>query len=861
MIAIAEQPPDPRAVRTVADFIHQLAALRALAGQPSYQALADRINQRRADAIGSSVRALPDRLARSTVADCFTRLNRRRLDYELVFEIIRVLGVTESQIDWWLQAWQAVFGPSDSAALVRVGRSLPDGINDFTGRTEEIAFLVGGSHRNGDEPPTTMVWAIEGMAGIGKTQLAIRAAHELLSQGWRAPIQLYVNLHGFDPEWPPAEPAAVLESCLRALGMHGNHIPLDLAGRTRAYRNLVRAGPALLVLDNAANDAQVRPLLPDNPSSLVFVTSRRRLDGLPDAHHLRLTSFSRAESLDLLSRTSGPGQVEAEPEAADRIAQACGDLPLAVSLVAHQIKARAGWTLTDHASRIEALRLEDGIRRALVLSYEHLSGTHQRVLRLLALHPGADFTVYAAAALGDTDVDTAQRHLDTLVTDHLLLEAEVHRYHLHDLVRAYAVERLLDEEPGASREAALTRLFDNYLGTAAMAMDLIAPHEKARRPAVAVPGTPTVSLADDASATGWLDSERHNLLATAIPSAYGDRPTHTVRLSATLWRYLDTGGHYADALTLHERAVTAARLQDDPAGEVRALTSLGNVHLRLSNYIAAAELYEQALDLSRDTGDRLGQANVLGNLGVVYVRIGSYEQATDRLGQALALYRETGNKLGQANSLGNLGFVSARRGRYEEALEYHRRALSLHCDVGNRVGEANALGNLGFVLARIHRYDQSTDHYQQALVLHAEIGDRAGQAETLTGLGVVCHRLGELERAIDYHRQALTLAEEIGDRESQAAASNGYGEAARAAGDPTGALSAHSRAHARATEIGDRMEQARAHEGLGHSYRDLDDYQLAGQQWQQALDLYTELGVPEADRVRAKLAELHEQTG
>ncbi|HEU5474698.1 MAG TPA: tetratricopeptide repeat protein [Actinophytocola sp.] len=757
----------------------------------------------------------------------------------------------------WRQALQVIGGEARAAAQIRVQDSLPQDLAAFTGRTAELDRLRQALRHSQQEGGAMVISAIAGMAGIGKTQLAIHAGH-LLTREMPFDRVLFVNLRGFhpDPAQPPADPAAVLDGFLRLLGVPGQQIPHHLPARTVAYRGRLAGTRTLIVLDNAANEDQVRPLLPETPGCLTLITSRRSLTALPAATHLAVDVFTADEAVTLLTRAAPDVPVGRDPHAPARIARRCGYLPLALGLVTGHIRSTPGWTLTDHADRLDERhhqrRLDTAVELALDLSYQHLSTDQQRLLRLAALHPGQDLDTYAAAALADTDLPTARTHLHHLCRDHLLQQGTPSRYTFHDLIRAYAIGRASDEDRPSERRAALTRLFDYYLATAAAAMDILHPAETHRRPRVTQTGTPTPDLTEPDTARTWLDTERPTLVAVAAHTATHGWPTHTTRLSTTLFRYLD-GGHFADALAIHGHARHAADHTNDPTGQARALTDIGAAHAQLGQSVPATEHLQQALHLYRQAADPAGQARALNNLGRVEARLGHYQPATDYYQRALTLYRQAGDRAGEANALNSVGDVEVKLGHYRSAANHYQQALTLVRQAGDRAGEAYALNGLGDVEVKLGRYQSATDYLQQALTLYRQLGNCAGEAWTLDSLGVLHLHLGQPTQATGYYQRALVIFREAGERDGEAYALNGLGEAAHNADRPTDALTHHTAAHTIAVDIGAPDQQARAHTGLGHAHHTLNHPAQARQHYQHALTLYTDLGTPDADHLRSYL--------
>ena len=833
--------PDPGTADTIDGLVERLRLLKVWAGDVSYETIKERINA----AWTAAGRPAGELARRSTVASAF-QPGRRRLNAELVIAVVQALHPDAGYAAQWRQALRVVGGEIEAASQVRVQDGLPEDLAGFTGRVGELDMLLAG---------TAELAAIDGMAGIGKTRLAVHAGH-LLVRAHTFDHVLFVDLRGFhpDPAQPPADPAAVLDGFLRLLGVPGQRIPHGLAARSAAYRERLAGRRALLLLDDAATAEQVRPLLPAAAGCRTLITSRRNLTELRPAVHLTVDVFGRDEAVAYLERAVPEVPAGPDPQAAARIARRCGHLPLALAVLAGHIRGIPGWTLSDHADRLDErhreLRLDTGVELALDLSYRRLPAAERRLLRRAALHPGQDLDAYAAAALAGIDVPAARAGLAALCADHLLQRRAAGRYTLHDLVRAYATTRGHDEDRPAERRAALTRLSEHYLATAGAAVRVLYPADAAALPPV--PGTggdPEVTEPD--TALRWLDAERHNLVAVAVHA----EPRHSIAVSRTLFRYLD-GGHFTDALTVHGHAERAARRSGDLLGEAHALTDAGVAHWRLGRPGAAADHFTQALTLFRRVDDPAAEARALMCLGIVEHHAGRYEPAAGHFDRVLVLQRRAGNRAGEARTLTNLGDVAARLGRYAEAADHYAQALILYRAAGDRSGEAGALDSLGYVEARAGRHGPAGEHLRQALTLFRQLGNLSGEASVLDSLGVLHTRLGRPVEAGDHHRRALALFRETGFRASEPWALNGLGEAAAAAGAPVEALTHHDAARAVAADIGDRDQQARAHTGLGRAHQALGDPALARRHYERALTIYTEVGDAEADRVRTHLAAL-----
>ncbi len=830
-------PPDPGQAHTLDDLVERLRLLKVWAGDPSYEWIKDRVNATWTVA----GRPAGDLAGKTTVVDCF-RTGRRRLNSDLVVAVVRALHPDVGYAAQWRQALQTIRRQTGAAMQVRVQGSLPPELTGFTGRTAELDRLHQALHHAQRDGRAVVISAIAGMAGIGKTQLAVHAGH-LLARDKPFDRVLFVNLRGFDPAMPPADPAAVLDGFLQLLGVPGYQIPHSLAGRAAAYRDRLAGTRTLVVLDNAADAEQVRPLLPANAGCPVLVTSRRSLTALHPATHVTVDVFTPDEAVAFLAGAAPRVPVGADPDAPNRIAHRCGHLPLALSLIGAHMRATPGWTLTDHADRLDERhrdrRLDTAVELALDVSYRHLPADQRHLLRLAALHPGPDLDSYAAAALAGTDLSTARTLLRRLHQDHLLQPATPGRYTFHDLVRAYAAGRATDEDSPPARRAALGRLFDFHLATSAAAMDSLYPAETHRRPRVPVPGTPMPALTDPAAALAWLDLERPSLVAVAGHAAIHGWPTHTTRLSTTLFRYLN-GGHHTDALTIHGHAHQVVRHGDDPITHAHVLINLGGTYSLLGRYGPAVEHLQRALSLARQAGDPFSQARALTNLGNIEGRQGRYQRSADHHEQTLPLYRQLGDRASEARALGNLGATKTLLGEHRPAANHLQRALVLFRETGDHVGEAWVLNILGDVETRLGQYGPADDHLQRALTLARRSGHRTAEGWTLDSLGTLRARCGQPAQAAEYYRQALATFRETGEPDGEAATLNSLGEAAH----PTEAVTHHTAALTIAVDIGDREQQARAHTGLSRAHHALGNPTQARHHYQQALTLYTSLGLP-----------------
>jgi DNA-binding SARP family transcriptional activator/tetratricopeptide (TPR) repeat protein len=713
--------------------------------------------------------------------------------------------------------------PPDTRPAPVVPRELAGPVAQFVGRAAELAELTGMLEMaSAERPRTLVVSAISGMAGVGKTALALQWAHQVAD---RFPDgQLHVNLRGYDPGEPmPA--ADALAGFLRSLGVAERDIPAETAERAARYRSMLAGRRMLIVIDNAGDVEQVRPLLPGSPSCAAVVTSRDALAGLvarDGARRLDLGLLPPAEAIGLLRALIG-ARVDAESEAAARLARYCARLPLALRVAAERAAASPGVSLADVTSELadqqDRLDLLDAagdglsaVRAVFSWSVRHLDDETARAFRLLGLHPGADFNAYAVAALADSTLRQARWLLDRLARAHLIQAAGTGRYGMHDLLRAYAADQADNQDSERARRAALTRLFDHYLAAAALAAATLF-RDDPDQPAIPEPAGPVPPVASPAAALAWLEAERSTLIAVAAHAADHGWPGHAIGLGATIFRYLDVG-HFAVAAAVHSHARRAAAQAGDRTAEAAALTMLGTAEAAQGRFRQATSHLEQALALCREGGDRIGEARALGNLGMADFCQGRYQQAARCHRRALAIYLEVGDQAGEARELHHLGVVDLRQDRYEEAAAHLQRSLALFRGVGIGSGEAFVLGALGELKLRQRRYVEAADQLRRSLALGLETGSRLCQAQALACLGISELRQGRRRQAIGHLRQSLALHSQAGNSSGQAEALNGLGEAFLAASQVGQASARHAAALALAIQCGDKREEARARSGL-----------------------------------------------
>jgi tetratricopeptide (TPR) repeat protein/transcriptional regulator with XRE-family HTH domain len=747
-------------------------------------------------------------------------------------------------------ALPAASAGGERPARPRPPRLLPPAVADFTGRHQQVATLLELLDRSEPHVATgrseaTALLVISGSAGVGKTALAVHAAHLL---GDRFPDgHLFVNLRGYDPAGP-LEPARALAGLLYGLGVAPEQIPVEVEEAGGLYRTLLADRRVLVLLDNARSAEQVRPLLPASPGSLVLVTSRDRLTGLAardGARRLPLGVLAPAEAAELLARLLGRDRVRVEPDAAADLARACAFLPLALRVAAANLADQPGRSIAEYAGQLQAgnrmaLLAVDGdpasaVHAAFDLSYQGLDPDARWLFGLLGLVPGPDLTAEAAAALAGLTFEHARRLLGRLAAAHLVDEHLPNRFAFHDLLRDYAADRARRDCGDVDRAAAIGRLLGWYLATTDAARGLLYPARVGLEPPAGDPRLSPAVFGNEQEALAWLDRERANLLAAIHHAAADGPPAMAWLLADALRGYFAARRFNADWEAAARSGLAAATDGNRPAAQAAMHLSLGDLHQSVGRYREAIAQYTAALGQARRAGWVRIQAAILGNLGCVHTNLGQLEQAARYHTAAQALNRQAGRQGWQAINLGNLGIVNAELGRLLQAVDNHTSALAAYQEIGSRDDEAAARSSLGTALRQLGYLDDARDQLTRALLLNRTVGDRHGEAVNLNDLAAIHCEAGRYAEALDLANAALALARDIDDRDSEALVSNTLAAIQRSLGEPSGAMS-HSRDALRlAREVGFRHPEVVALLGLAAAHRHLGQLQRARARAEQAL--------------------------
>jgi tetratricopeptide (TPR) repeat protein/transcriptional regulator with XRE-family HTH domain len=662
-----------------------------------------------------------------------------------------------------------------SAALTRlaqlVPRQMPANVPYFAGRTSELSVLA--THlRPAPGAPGPRVAAITGTAGVGKTALALHWAYgaaERFADG-----QLYVNLRGFDPSGNPVTPAEAIRGFLVGFGIPDERIPANPQALAALYRTVLADRQLLLVLDNAYDAAQVRPLLPGSPTCRVVVTSRNQLAGLAVTAGARLISLGMltpGEARQTLALRLGDRRLDTDPKAVTTLLTLTARLPLALAIVAARCAARQAFPLGSLAvglaearSRLDNLDAGDAetsVRAAFSWSFQNLTGQAARMFRLLGLHPGPDVTARAAASLAGLPCEQAEKALAELTTASMLTEHVPGRYSFHDLLREYAAEqcRLTDNE--AERHAATRRMLDHYLVTAYEADQLLSPIRRPLTIAPSNPGTVPERHRGLEQAMGWLQAEHKVLVASIGRAASAGFDTHAWQLAYATATFFDRQGHWDDLSATQQVAIAAAERAADLDGRAAAHRSLADACTQLGLGDDARRNLERALDLYRQLGDLDGQGRVELDLNRAISSQGEYGNALVHAHEALRLFEATGHRAGQAHALNAIGYMHAQLGDCEQGLRRCLEALELFRDLGDRSGEAATWDSVGWAHHRLGDHDAATACIERALELFRELGDRYFQAQILDHLGDARRAAGHPRAAEDAYGEALVILNDL----------------------------------------------------------------------------------------------------
>lgn len=669
-------------------------------------------------------------------------------------------------LDLTTPAQDATLG--DALNIVYAPAELPADTRAFTARDVELAWLD--KALTTADAGTPAIVAIGGPGGIGKSALAVHLAHAVADRYTDG--VLYIDLHGATDGLRPLSPLEALGRLLRSLGLDGSAVPTTVDEAAARYRSLTSARNVLIILDNALDSRQVRPLIPAGSGCAVVITSRQVLTSIDGASQLNLPGLDPSESTALLARIAGPGRVHAEPEAAERIVRLCGGLPLALRIAAARLAARPDWTLSyladrlaDATRRLDTLEHADlAVRACIAVSLRHLQEEPAgqdaaHLFALLGLLDTPTHTPAATAALADRPERMVADALDRLLDARLLESAGPGRYRMHDLVRLYAREQADDIAQENDRVAATRRALHHYLATSRAASLLLDPTSSIVRDLCA--DQPGLRLDTPQEAIDWIELERDNLIAAARQATrHIDDPGTVEALAASLNRPFSHRGWLADLTEIHHHALHVAARTGDWAGQARGHNHLGLIHKNQGRFEAAVEHFERALACWDRAGLPLRKAGALHNLGTTYGKLGRFDDALATQDEATAAATASGLRDYQAMILNGRAAVLIRMGRLDDAIEASRRSLEIWAEFDNPYGEGTATDTLAGAYRRAGRLVEAEAGYRRAAHLHQKAGARALEADTLWGLGDTLYDLGRQDEARQrWHQSARILCD------------------------------------------------------------------------------------------------------
>jgi len=772
--------------------------------------------------------------------------------------------------------------------------TLPPESAEFVGRDDELNLLTG---HQGDG---TRVCVIEGMPGVGKTSLAIRAARQVAGQ--YPDGMFYLNFHTHDPATPALDSAEALYRLLTMLNVPPAQIPDAVGERAALWRAQLSRRRAIVILDDAARHDQIRALLPTTGRSLILITTRRRLPDLDVRRVLTLGVLSLDDAVKLFNKIAGAADSgSAEGDEVETAVALCGRLPLAIELAAGRLGRGGKVDLADLVQELSQSPTRLGghspsnqqVMSAFELSYRSLEPDHQRFFRRLGMNPCPDVSLHAAAALGDGTLAEAEKALSALLDHHLLVRAPAGQFRFHDLIRGYAAARAVDEDQSSERRQAVARLLDYYLYTADKADRVLHPFRYRIEVSVSYPPAVTPTLGTEEDAAAWLDLEWRNIMQAARHAGQHEWKRRCADLTHVLAGFVEIKGYWHEAIAAHTLALQASRDLADQARTARACLELSVVNQQVGRGDATMSLAEEAVSIYQSLGDQRGLAEALDHIGLTHQRagrarealayfdeartlygsaedtngmantlshsaiaswhLGRYSDSLDSLQETLSLYRSVGDKRGEAKALTNLGKMQLHSGYHRDALESFQDSLVIFGQIGGTQNQAILYHNIGSVYYYKGSYEKGLSAFRKALAMYRDLGDLPNEAQVLDAIGAIYQAAECFDEALIHYEKARLIAEEIGDIAEQVVTLRGIADIQRGSGRFGEAFDYYNTALRLAREIGDPYEEAKTLEGIAEATLSTQKPFAARIIFRQALDIFERLGVPEAESARIRM--------
>jgi tetratricopeptide (TPR) repeat protein len=776
--------------------------------------------------------------------------------------------------------------------LARLPETLPPQTAEFVGRSEELAQLASGLGQ------TPRVLVIEGTPGVGKSAFAVQAARMVADH--YPDGMLYLNLESHHPGSASLDSAAALHRLLEMIGVPASQVPEAFGDRAALWHAQLSRRRAVVILDDAASQDQVRPLVPAAGRCLILITARRGLPGLDGARALTLDALSPEEAVTLFTRIAGPGTARDEDEISTAV-RLCGRLPLAIQLTAGRLARDYPRKLADLVGELSQTPAPlDGpgeanpeVMSAVDLSYRGLDPCHQRLFRQLGINPCTYVSPHGAAAMSGCTLEEAEKALTALLDQHLVIRTAAGQYRFHDLIREFAVARADHEDRPVEQRMAVSRLLNYYLCTADKADRLLHPFRHRMKVSVTDPPAVCPALRSHDDASTWLDLEWRNVLLAAQHAGRHEWNRQCADLIHVLAGFVEIGGYWDEAIAAHTLALQACRDLGDRARVAQASLELSGVSLQTGRQEAAIALAEEAAAIYRLQADQRGLGGALDQIGLVNQRAGRSREALAYFREAGTLYSEAGDPHGMASTLSHAGIACWHLGHYPDAMRHLRDALSLYRDGGDPRGEAKTLNNLGKIqlhcgchrealdsfhssleifstiggaqnqailyhnIGNVYGYQGSHQNalaaYRRALAIYRGLGDLPDEANVLNDIGAIYQRAESSDEALIYYQKSRSIAEEIGNLSEQVIALRGIADVQRASGRYSGALDDYYSALTLARDIGDPYQEAKILEGIAETTLSTREPDAARIVFRQALDIFERLGVPEAELARIRL--------
>ncbi|NJM74411.1 MAG: tetratricopeptide repeat protein [Acaryochloridaceae cyanobacterium RU_4_10] len=727
---------------------------------------------------------------------------------------------------------------------------LPADVSDFTGRKNEIESIL--EHLKRGE--TVAISAVAGMPGVGKSALAIHVAHQLAAAEF-PDVQLYIDLRGADGN--ALEPTDVLAQWLRAFGLDESAMPQNLRERSSVFRSQLSGKRAIVVLDNARDESQVRPLLPGSQTCAVIVTSRRVLGALDGAAIVHLEVLPELEALELLERLISTARVQQELAAAREIVQLCGQLPLAIRVVGGALKTKRHCNLSEYArrladerQRLDHLKLSDlDVRASFELSYRELTDTDASLFCWLGILEGEDFDSTIADVLAEGKTKGTEI-VERLVETQLLEANSNRRYRFHDLIRLFARQKLEESNSLQQRSEIKQKLIIWWRTILRCNDQLLNPVSRQKIFKHSINKTSRSSKFNEQNspilALSSFEQERQNLLSSVVWANEEKMWDEVIFLAENLVDFCKIRSYLTDAEKACKLAVNAAEQKGDFYRQGVAFNNLGMIYQAQNRWNESIKVCQKGFEISQSLKtcpekEYLKQL-VLNNLGLAYRSQRRWTEAVDNFQQSRDICQNLCDRYGEATALQNLGTVFQNQNLFSEAISFYKKALDIFRDFEDRYGEGLILNNLGGIYQVQGLWDESIKNFEQSLSISQEFCDQKTEAYTLMNLGNLYKSQGCSDVSMSYFTQSLAICRELNDPYGEGEALNNIGTWYQNKNQWNEALKWLTQSLEIREQIRDLQGVGQALNNLGIVYHALNLWSESIRCFRESLEIYRELG-------------------